>query len=99
MPPAAPECYTHHSFPSELLRYGVWPSYRFPLRYRAVQESRCKRGSDVTYEASRVARCRPRRPRAGEPGTESLAQEGGQAVIAQVAQGGRAVRVARHHYQ
>ena len=45
-PPADPERYKHHRFPSEIISHGVWLSYRFPLSYRAVQELLFERGID-----------------------------------------------------
>jgi putative transposase len=52
-PPAAPERYKNHRFPSEIIRHGVWRSSRFPLSYRDVQELLFERGIDVTHEAIR----------------------------------------------
>jgi putative transposase len=52
-PPAAPERYKHHRFPGEIIRHGVWLSYRFPLSYRDVQELLLECGIDVTHEALR----------------------------------------------
>ena len=52
-PPAAPERSKHHRFPGEIIRHGVWLSYRFTLRSRDVQEILCERGITVTHEAIR----------------------------------------------
>src|SRR5215510_2146746 len=52
-PPADPERYKNHRFPSEIISHGVWLYYRFPLRYRDVQELLFERGIDVTHEAIR----------------------------------------------
>lgn len=52
-PPADPEHYKHHRFPGDIISYGVWLSYRFPLSYRDVQELLFESGIDVTYEAIR----------------------------------------------
>jgi len=32
-PPADPERYKNHRFPSEIISHGVWRYYRFPLSY------------------------------------------------------------------
>jgi putative transposase len=75
-PPAAPERYKNHRFPGEIIRHGVWLSYRFPLSDRDVQELLCERGIDVTHEAIRhwcrqfgqayANQRKQRRPRTGD---------------------------------
>src|ERR671923_2588747 len=52
-PPADTERYKNHRFPGEIISHGGWLSYRFPLRYRDVQELLFERGIDVTHEAIR----------------------------------------------
>jgi len=52
-PPADPERYKNHRFPSEIINHGVWLYYRFPLSYRDVQEILCERSITVTHEAIR----------------------------------------------
>src|SRR5262245_62937364 len=52
-PPAAPERSKNPRFPGEIISYGVWLYYRFPLSDRDVQESLCERGLTVTHEAIR----------------------------------------------
>jgi putative transposase len=52
-PPAEPARDKNHRFPGEIIRHGVWLSYRVPLRYRDVQALLCERGSDVTHDAIR----------------------------------------------
>src|SRR6267143_1685294 len=52
-PPADPERYKHHRFPSEIISHGVWLYYRFPLSYRDVQELLFERGVTVSHEAMR----------------------------------------------
>ena len=54
-PPAHTERYKHHRFPGEIISHGVWLCYRFPLRYRDVQELLFERGIDVTHEGVPVA--------------------------------------------
>ena len=53
IPPTRSERYKNHRFPGEIIRHGVWLSYRFPLSYRDVQELLFERGIDVTHEAIR----------------------------------------------
>jgi putative transposase len=75
-PPADPERYKNHRFPGEIISYGVWLYYRFPLSYRDVQELLCERGIDVTHEAIRqwclkfgqdyANQLKRRRPRPGD---------------------------------
>ena len=45
--------YTHHRFPAEIIRHGVWLYCRFCLSYRDVEELLFARGVIVTSEASR----------------------------------------------
>jgi putative transposase len=52
-PPATPERYKHHRFPTEIIRHGVWLYFRFCLSYRDVEELLLVRGILVTYEAIR----------------------------------------------
>src|SRR5438093_8525897 len=52
-PPADPARSKNHRFPGEIISHGVWLSYRFPLRYRDVQELLLERGIDVTHAAIR----------------------------------------------
>src|SRR4030095_1155952 len=52
-PPAAPARDKNHRFPGESMSHGVWLYYRFPLRYRDVQEILFERGIDVTHAAIR----------------------------------------------
>jgi putative transposase len=52
-PPADPERYQNYRFPGEIISYGVWLYYRFPLSYRDVQELLVERVIDVTHEAIR----------------------------------------------
>jgi putative transposase len=72
-PPATPERYKHHRFPTEIISHGVWLYYRFCLSYRDVEELLFVRGVLVSYEAIRkwcqkfgqayanqLRRCRPR---------------------------------------
>jgi hypothetical protein len=75
-PPATPERYKHHRFPTEIIRHGVWLYYRFCLSYRDVEELLFVRGILVTYEAIRkwcrkfgqayANQLRRRRPRPGD---------------------------------
>ena len=37
-PPADPDRYKNHRFPSEIISHGVWLYYRFTLSYRDVEE-------------------------------------------------------------
>src|SRR5215831_20199881 len=75
-PPADPERYKNHRFPSEIISHGVWLYYRFPLSYRDVQEILFERGITVTHEAIRqwclkfgqdyANQLKHRRPRTGD---------------------------------
>jgi putative transposase len=75
-PPADPERYKHHRFPSEIISHGVWLYYRFPLSYRDVQELLFEHGITVTHEAIRqwcrkfgqdyANQLKRRRPRTGD---------------------------------
>ena len=42
-PPANSERDNKHRFPGEIIRHGVWLSYRFPVSYRDMQELLCER--------------------------------------------------------
>jgi putative transposase len=75
-PPADPARDKNHRFPGDIISHGVWLYYRFPLRYRDVQELLCERGIDVTHEAIRqwcrkfgqdyANQLKRRRPRPGD---------------------------------
>jgi putative transposase len=52
-PPATPERYKHHRFPTEIISHGVWLYYRFCLSYRDIEELIAARGIILTYEAVR----------------------------------------------
>jgi putative transposase len=75
-PSANTERYKHHRFPGDIIRHGVWLSYRFTLSYRDVQELLFERGITVSHEAIRpwcrkfgqdsANRLRRRRPRPGD---------------------------------
>jgi len=75
-PPATPERYKNHRFPTEIIRHGVWLHSRFCLSYRDVEELLFARGIVVTYEAIRkwcrkfgqdyANQLRRRRPRPGD---------------------------------
>src|SRR5215813_6714269 len=52
-PHADPERSKNHRFPSEIIRHGVWLSYRFTLSYRDVEELLFERGITVSHEAVR----------------------------------------------
>ena len=52
-PPADPERYKNHRFPSEIISHGVWLYYRFTLSYRDVEELLFERGITVSHEAVR----------------------------------------------
>ena len=52
-PPADPERYKNHRFPSAIFSHGVWLYDRFPLSYRDVQEILFERSITVTHEAIR----------------------------------------------
>ena len=66
----------HHRCPGEIIRHGVWLSYRFPLSYRDGEELLCERGITVSQEAVRqwcrqcgqeyANRLRRRRPQPGD---------------------------------
>jgi putative transposase len=59
-PPAPTARYKNHRFPGEIISYGVWLYYRFPLSYRDVQELLCERGIDVTVtRAQRIRHIPP----------------------------------------
>ncbi len=49
----APPNYAGHRFPPEVIGYGVWAYFRFPLSYRDVEELLAERGVTVTYETVR----------------------------------------------
>ncbi len=49
----APPSYAGHRFPPEVIGYGVWAYFRFPLSYRDVEELLAERGVIVTYETVR----------------------------------------------
>lgn len=51
--PADTERYKNHRFPGEIIRHGVWLSYRFALSYRDVEELLFERGITVSHEAIR----------------------------------------------
>src|SRR5262249_40794195 len=75
-PHADPECYKNHRFPAEIIRHGVWLSYRFTLGYRDVEALPFARGITVSHEAVRqwcrkfgqdaAHRLRCRRPQPGD---------------------------------
>jgi putative transposase len=75
-PPAIPERYKHHRFPTEIISHGVWLYYRFCLSYRDVEELLFVRGVLVSHEAIRkwcrkfgqayANQLRRRRPRPGD---------------------------------
>jgi putative transposase len=75
-PPATPERYRHHRFPTEIISHGVWLYYRFTLSYRDVQELLFERGVTVSHKAIRqwcrkfgqdyANRLRRRRPQPGD---------------------------------
>jgi putative transposase len=45
--------YSRHRFPSEIISYGVWLYYTFPLSYRDIEKMMLDRGIEVTYETIR----------------------------------------------
>jgi|ERR1043166_5381193 putative transposase len=79
MPPlGTSERYKNHRFPGEIIRHGVWLSYRFTLSSRDVEELLFERGLTVSHEAIRqwcrkfgqdyANRRRRRRPQPGDKG-------------------------------
>jgi len=52
-PPTTSERSTNHRFPGEIIRHGVWLSYRFTLSYRDVEELLFERGITVSHDALR----------------------------------------------
>src|SRR5215510_4907853 len=75
-PPATPERYKYHRFPTEIISHGVWLYYRFCLIYRDVEELLFVRSVLVSHEAIRkwcrkfgqayANQLRHRRPRPGD---------------------------------
>jgi putative transposase len=75
-PPTTSERSTNHRFPGEIIRHGVWLSYRFTLSYRDVEELLFERGITVSHDALRpwcqqfgqddAHRLRRRRPQPGD---------------------------------
>ena len=67
--------YRGHRFPSEIIQYGVWLYFRFPLSFRDVEDLLAERGIDLSYETVRrwslkfgqayAASLRRSRPRVG----------------------------------
>jgi putative transposase len=53
MPSAAPDLYTRHRFPGEIISHTVWLYFRFPLSHCDVEELLFVRGVIVSYEAIR----------------------------------------------
>ena len=51
--PDRPGHFHRHRFPTEVISYAVWLSYRFPLSQRHVEELLAERGIQVSYEAVR----------------------------------------------
>ena len=45
--------YRRHRFPPEVISYGVWLYFRFPLSLRMVEEMLAARGICVTHETVR----------------------------------------------
>ena len=45
--------YTRHRFPAEVISYGVWLYFRFPLSLRMVEELLAARGIVVSHETVR----------------------------------------------
>jgi len=68
--------YKRHRFPPAIIGHAVWRSFRFALRYRAVEELLAERGVILTYETVRqwcrkfgqpyANALRRRRPRPGD---------------------------------
>ncbi len=50
---ALPPSYRGYRFPSEIISYAVWLSFRFSLSFRDVEELLAERGVVVTYETIR----------------------------------------------
>ena len=46
-------CYARHRFPAEVISYGVWLYFRFPLSLRMVEEMLAARGIEVSHETVR----------------------------------------------
>ncbi len=75
-PPATSERYKNHRFPGDIIRHGVWLSYRFTLSSRDGEELLFARGLTVSHKAIRkwCRKCgqqyahplRHRRPRPGD---------------------------------
>jgi putative transposase len=51
--PASTDRSKTHRFPADIIRHGVWLSYRCYLSYRDVEALLFVRGITVTYEAIR----------------------------------------------
>ncbi len=51
--PDRPGHFHRHRFPAEVISYGVWLYYRFPLSHPDVEELLAERGIQVSYEAVR----------------------------------------------
>ena len=45
--------YRRHRFPSKIIQHAVWLYFRFPLRFRNVEDLLAERGIDVSYETVR----------------------------------------------
>jgi putative transposase len=45
--------YHRHRFPAEIISYCVWLYFRFPLRFRDVEEMMSSRGVSLSYETVR----------------------------------------------
>jgi putative transposase len=52
-PPSMTQFYKRHRFPAEIIRHGVWLSFRCSLSYRDVEERMLERGVSVSPEAVR----------------------------------------------
>src|SRR5260370_7786642 len=48
-----PISYAGYGFPPDVISYGVWLDYRFPLSLRMVEELLAARDIDLTYETVR----------------------------------------------
>ena len=46
-------CYRRHRFPVEIIQHAVWLYFRFPLRFRDVEDLLAERGIAVSYETVR----------------------------------------------
>jgi transposase-like protein len=46
-------CYRRHRFPIDVIQQAVWLYFRFPLRFRNVEDLLAQRGIDVSYETVR----------------------------------------------